>query len=230
MALSKRLQQLSERAQEINHRLAREYPDAKCPLLHGNPWELLVATVLSAQSRDERVNQVTPELFRNFPTPQALANAPIGKVEKLVQTTGFFRVKARNIKELSRQIVERFAGEVPPEMDKLTTLPGVGRKTANVVLGNCFDTPGLTTDTHFQRVNQRLGLTKNKIPEKIEQDLAALLPNKEWTHYSHRIIFHGRAVCDARKPDCERCVVKDLCDFYAKLTRAAARQRVKSKL
>lgn len=213
---------LKARAEAIADELARAYPDAECALRFGNPFELLAATILSAQCTDERVNLVTPALFARFPTPQAMASAPLEEIEELIRTTGFFRNKAKSLKGMAAQIVERFNGEVPQNMEDLRTLPGVGRKTANVVLGNCFDTPGLTVDTHMQRVNRRLGLTKAEDPEKIERDLMDLIPQSDWTMYSHRVISHGRAVCTARKPMCELCPLTEWCCYYTKFRDAQA--------
>ncbi len=203
------------RALQIGKALGAAYPDAKCALHHENAFELLVATILSAQCTDQRVNQVTAELFPKLGTPQALADAPAEDVEALVKSTGFFRQKAKSIQSASRDIVEKFDGEVPRTLDELVTLRGVARKTANVVLGNCFETPGLTIDTHMKRVNGRLRLTGNEDPVKIERDLMALIPEPEWTVYSHRVIEHGREVCDARRPLCDACVLRDLCPHPA---------------
>jgi endonuclease-3 len=207
---------LIERACEINRVLSLAHPDAHCALHHRTPFELLAATILSAQCTDERVNLVAPALFARFSNATEMAAAELDELEELVRTTGFFRNKASNLKGMAVVLVENHGGEVPRTMEELTALPGVGRKTANVVLGNCFGVPGLTIDTHMQRVTKRLGLTKNDTPEKIEQDLMRLLPPEEWTLFSHRIIFHGRRICDARKPKCDICPVAALCDYYAK--------------
>ncbi|MGE0755482.1 MAG: endonuclease III [Pirellulaceae bacterium] len=192
--------------------LNQEYADAECALRHRNPFELLVATILSAQCTDERVNIVTPTLFARFPTAEAMAEAPLETLETLIQSTGFFRNKARNIKACSAQLVARHGGEVPQQLDELVQLPGVGRKTANVVLGTAFGLPtGVVVDTHVQRVSRRLGLTEHKDPEKIERELMQLLPPQEWIDYSHRMIHHGRRVCKARRPLCEKCVFQKIC-------------------
>jgi endonuclease-3 len=201
------------RAGEIVKRLAQAYPDAACALHFTSPFQLLVATILSAQCTDKMVNQVTPELFARFPTARATAAANPAELERLIQRTGFFRQKAKSILEASRDIVDRFGGRVPGTLEELTSLRGVGRKTANVVLGNAFDVPGLTVDTHMIRVNRRLGLTAHEDPAKIERDLMALVPESEWTLYSHRVIHHGRACCDARRPQCERCPLHELCPW-----------------
>jgi endonuclease-3 len=212
------------RAEAINQVLAREYPNAKCSLDFKNPFQLLSATILSAQCTDERVNMVTPSLFKVCPTPQKMAAMPDADLEEIVKTTGFFRNKTKSLKGMAAGLLEKFGGKVPQTMDELRQLPGVGRKTANVVLGNCFNTPGLTIDTHMNRVNRRLGLSRHEDPEKIELDLMKLIPQPEWTNYSHRIIYHGRAICQARKPLCERCPVSEYCEYYQKFQRAAVRK------
>jgi endonuclease-3 len=210
------------RANEICKRLAEAYPDAACALHFHDPFQLLVATILSAQCTDKMVNQVTPALFARYPDARAMAAAEPARLEALIQRTGFFRQKAKSILAASRDIVERFGGEVPRTLVELVTLHGVGRKTANVVLGNAFDVPGLTVDTHMTRVNARLGLTSHDDPVKIERDLMELVPEREWTLYSHRVIEHGRTTCDARRPRCERCVLHDLCPFARAARRPAA--------
>jgi endonuclease-3 len=203
---------LKKRANEVDKRLARRYPDAKCSLDFTNPFELLIATILSAQSTDARVNIVTKSLFRKYPSPAAFAKADLVEMEKDVKQTGFFRNKAKAVINCSKAIVERHGGEVPRTMEELVELPGVGRKTANVVLGNAFGTPvGVVVDTHVGRVSGRLGLTQSADPVVIEQDLMALLPRKKWTGFAHRMIDHGRETCIARKPLCEECVLNDLC-------------------
>jgi endonuclease-3 len=191
--------------------LARLYPDAECALKHQGPLQLLVATILSAQCTDARVNQVTPALFARYPDAAAFAAADPRELEALIQSTGFFRTKARNIIACCKQLVERHGGQVPGTMEQLVPLPGVGRKTANVILGTAFGVPGIPVDTHVGRLSRRLGLTVHTDPVKVERDLAALLPPKEWTMFSHRLIFHGRRVCHARKPECERCTLTKLC-------------------
>jgi endonuclease-3 len=205
-----------ERAAEIHRRLTEDFPEALCALQHRNAFELLAATILSAQCTDERVNMVTPALFAEFPDAHTMAVGPLDRIEELVKTTGFFRAKAKNIIEMAKALVERHAGEVPGTLDELVQLAGVGRKTANVVLGNCFGVPGLTVDTHMQRVNQRLGLVTTADAGKIEQELMQIIPQPEWTNWSHRIILHGRATCEARKPRCEECRLADLCPSYQK--------------
>lgn len=203
---------LKARATEVNKRLEKRYPEAKCSLDFTNAFELLIATILSAQSTDVRVNLVTKSLFRKYPDPQAFASADQVEMEKAVHQTGFFRNKAKAVIACSKAIVDKHDGEVPRTMDELTALPGVGRKTANVVLGNAFNTPvGVVVDTHVNRVSGRLGLTEHADPEKIEQDLMSLLPRAKWTSFAHRLIYHGRETCIARKPQCEVCVLNNLC-------------------
>jgi endonuclease-3 len=200
-----------QRAQQIVELLAKLYPDAKCALDHQGPLQLLIATILSAQCTDVRVNMVTPALFARYPDAKAFANAEQSELESMIQSTGFFRNKAKSIVAACKAIVNEHGGEVPGTMEDLVKLPGVGRKTANVVLGNAFDTPGITVDTHVQRLSRRLGLTKEDDPEKIERDLMALIPQPEWTRFSHRMIFHGRQVCFARKPNCAGCLLAEVC-------------------
>ena len=201
-----------ERAVEIMHRLRKAYPKAKCSLDFTNPFELLIATMLSAQSTDVRVNIVTKSLFRKYPNPAAFAAASQVEMERDVKQTGFFRNKAKAVIAASKAIVEHHGGETPRTMEELTALPGVGRKTANVVLSNAFNTPvGIVVDTHVTRVSGRLGLTSNSDAEKIEQDLMELIPQKEWTAFSHRLIYHGRQICVARKPKCAECMLNDVC-------------------
>ena len=200
------------RTAEIIRRLHVDHPDAHCALDHGNAYELLVATILSAQCTDERVNMVTPALFERYPDATSLAGAKQDELELMIKSTGFFRNKAKSLLGMANAVVERHGGEVPKTMDELHELPGVGRKTANVVLGNAFGIDeGIVVDTHVRRVSQRLGLTKQEDPEKIEQDLMALVPRDEWTDFSHLLIFHGRRVCHARKPKHDECVLCELC-------------------
>ena len=199
------------RARAIARALARAYPDAGCALHHDDPWQLAVATILSAQCTDEMVNRVTPELFAAYPTPAALAEAPAARVEELIKRTGFFRQKTKSIQATARAVVERHGGRVPETMDELTELPGIGRKTANVVLGTAFGQPAIFVDTHVRRLANRLGLTTHDDPDKIERDLQALLPPREWTAFAHRLIHHGRRICVARKPRCSVCPVARWC-------------------
>ena len=200
------------RTEEIIRRLHIEHPDAHCALDHRNAYELLVATILSAQCTDERVNQVTPALFAKHPDARSLAAEEQETLELLIKPTGFFRNKAKSLLGMARAVVERHGGEVPKTMDELRDLPGVGRKTANVVLGNAFGIDeGVVVDTHVRRLSQRLGLTKHDDPEKIEQDLMELVPREEWTDFSHLLIFHGRRVCHARKPKHDQCAICELC-------------------
>jgi endonuclease III len=199
------------RARRIAGALARTYPDAACALYHRNPWELLVATILSAQCTDAMVNQVTPALFAELPTPAALAAAPARRVEELIKRTGFFRQKTKALQASAKAVVEQHAGRVPETMEELTALPGIGRKTANVVLGTAFGQPAIFVDTHVRRLANRLGLTVQDDPDKIERDLQALLPAAEWTAFAHRLIHHGRQICHARKPRCSACPLLPWC-------------------
>jgi len=200
------------RTQKILSALKRVYPDAHCELNFSSPLQLLVATILSAQCTDKRVNLVTAELFKKFKTAKDFAAAPLAEIEEAVKSTGFFRNKAKNIQACCVALVEKFGGEVPRTMDELHALAGVGRKTANVVLGNAFGVNvGVVVDTHVARLSQRLGLTKQKTPEKIERELMVLVPQKQWTRFSHWLIWHGRRRCAARKPDCADCEIKKLC-------------------
>lgn len=211
--------------------LTKEYPDACCELDFKTPYQLLVATVLSAQCTDKRVNAVTPALFAKYPTAKEMSGARISDIEKIIKSTGFFRAKARNIKALSQELMAGFGGEVPAVLDDLVTLPGVGRKTANVVLGNAFDIPGLTVDTHFGRLSRRFGWTTEEDPVKVEMDVAQLIPRKEWTHLSHRLIWHGRRICHSRKPACGACPLAKLCPSFGigERDRQLAEKLVKSK-
>jgi endonuclease-3 len=205
---------LVRRARRINRELVLVYPDAHCELDFSSPFELLIATVLSAQTTDVRVNLVTPALFAKYPTPADLAAADRADVEGIIQSTGFFRAKTQSIIGLSQALVERFDGKVPGRLVDLVTLPGVGRKTANVVLGNAFGVPGITVDTHFNRLARRFGWTTNTDADKIEADVAALIPRREWTMLSHRLIWHGRRCCHARRPACGACALARLCPSY----------------
>jgi len=200
------------RAAAIADRLAEAYPQARCSLDFASPFELLMATILSAQCTDRRVNLVTPELFRRWPTPAALAAAEPSALEAVIRSTGFFRAKARSILGCCRALVERHGGEVPRQLEPLVRLPGVGRKTANVVLGSAFGTAdGVVVDTHVGRISRRLGLTRHADAVRAERDLVAAVPRPHWIAWSHRLIEHGRAVCTARRPDCAACVLADLC-------------------
>lgn len=199
------------RARVADERLALEYPDARCELDHRDAFELLVATVLSAQSTDARINLVTPALFARYPDAAALAEADLTELEGLIHSTGFFRAKARSLVALSTALVERFDGEVPAAMRDLVALPGVGRKTANVVRSVAFGLPGLPVDTHVGRLSRRLGLTTEEDPVKVEADLGALLPRSQWGDFSLRLILHGRRVCDAKRPRCWECSVFAVC-------------------
>lgn len=203
---------LAAYAREVFSRLLRAHPDAHCELDYETPLQLLEATILSAQCTDKRVNLVTPLLFRTFPTAQSLAGAPPQKVEEIIKSTGFFRNKTKSLIGLGKALMERHDGEVPDSMAALVKLPGVGRKTANVVLGNAFmKNEGVVVDTHVARVSFRLGLTRETDPVRIEQDLMKLFPREDWALLSHLLIFHGRRICEARRPKCEICVLNDIC-------------------
>jgi endonuclease III len=205
---------LVRRARRIHRILAERYPDAHAELDFTNPLELLVATVLSAQTTDVRVNQVTKELFARYRTAADYAAADRADLERIIQPTGFFRAKSDTLVKLGAKLVEDFGGQVPRKLEQLVTLPGVGRKTANVVLGNAFGIPGITVDTHFGRLSRRFGWTVSEDPVVVEQDVAALFPKRDWTMLSHRMIFHGRRTCHARRPACGACPVASLCPSY----------------
>jgi endonuclease-3 len=202
------------RARKMYRVLSKNYPNVRCELDFNNPFQLLVATVLSAQCTDKRVNQTTPALFKKYKSIKKMASADQTDIEKLIKSTGFFRAKAKNIKGLSQKIMVDFGGEVPDKLEHLVTLPGVGRKTANVVLGHAFDTPGITVDTHFGRLSRRFGWTKETDPVKVEFAVSELIPEKEWTNLSQRMIWHGRRVCHSRKPACGACSLSKLCPSF----------------
>jgi endonuclease-3 len=201
-----------ERVAAILKGLDEAYPEVECALTHTSPWELLVATILSAQCTDVRVNMVTPELFRRFPTPQAMAKATLPQLEALIRTTGFFRNKAKSIQGAARKLISDFNGKVPETLAELITIPGAARKTANVVLGVSFKkAEGIVVDTHVYRISRRLGLAKAETAEKVEQELMEIIPRDHWIAYSHQVIHHGRQVCEARKPKCDRCNLEQIC-------------------
>jgi endonuclease-3 len=202
------------RARKMYRVLSKSYPNVRCELDFNNPFQLLVATVLSAQCTDKRVNQTTPALFKKYKSIKKMASADQKDIERLIKSTGFFRAKAKNIKGLSQKIMVDFGGEVPDKLEQLITLPGVGRKTANVVLGHAFDTPGITVDTHFGRLSRRFGWTKENDPVKVEFEVAELIPEEEWTNLSQRMIWHGRRVCHSRKPACGACSLSKLCPSF----------------
>ena len=203
-----------KRAKAIYRVLSRRYPNVRCELDFNTPYQLLVATVLSAQCTDKRVNSVTPALFERFPNPKMMVAANLRTIESIIKSTGFFRAKARNIKDLSLKILKDFGGKVPSNLDDLVTLPGVGRKTANVVLGHAFDVPGITVDTHFGRLSRRFGWTDERDPVKVEFEVAELIPQVEWTNLSQRMIRHGRRICHSRRPACGACPLAKLCPSY----------------
>lgn len=201
-----------KRARKVASLLAQTYGDAQCALHHTSAYELVVATILSAQCTDERVNMVTPALFARYPNVEALAESKQEQVEQLIKSTGFFRAKAENIRGMARKLVDEFGGELPQTVEEMTSLPGVGRKTANVVLGTWFGIPtGVVVDTHVKRITNLLGLTESSNPEIIERELAALLPKEEWINFSHRLIHHGRRICIARRPKCLECPLLKVC-------------------
>jgi endonuclease III len=210
--------------------LKRAYPEAVCALVHTNPYQLLVATILSAQCTDARVNMVTPELFRRFPDAASLASAPPAELEALIRSTGFFRAKARNLLAMAGQIVDRHDGEIPRDLDALIALAGVGRKTANVVLGTAFGiAKGIVVDTHVKRLSRRLGLSSKTSPEQIERELMAVVPRAQWVDLSHRLIHHGRRVCLARRPRCEACSLASICPKVGVVGAREARPKAKSR-
>jgi endonuclease-3 len=202
------------RARKMYRVLTKSYPNVRCELDFNSPFQLLVATVLSAQCTDKRVNQTTPTLFKKYGNVKKMAKANQKDIEVLIKSTGFFRAKAKNIKGLSQKIMIDYEGDVPDKLEELITLPGVGRKTANVVLGHAFDTPGITVDTHFGRLSRRFGWTKENDPVKVEFAVAELIPEKEWTNLSQRMIWHGRRVCHSRKPACGACSLSKLCPSF----------------
>jgi endonuclease-3 len=201
-------------ATQIYKILSKTYPNVKCELTFKTPFQLLVATVLSAQCTDKRVNMVTPNLFKKFGTPEKMAIARQTDIEKLIRSAGFYRTKAKNIKLLSNKLLTDFEGKVPKNLESLIKLPGVGRKTANVVLGHAYGIPGITADTHFGRLSRRFGWSKNQDPVKVESDVSKLIAEKEWTNLSQRLIWHGRRVCFARNPACGACVLKGICPSF----------------
>ncbi len=211
---TKRNAKEEHRIAEILRRLDREYPDAQCALHYENPFQLLVATILSAQCTDKRVNMVTPQLFTRYPTPEDMAQADEEELQKLIRSTGFFRNKAKNLVGAAQGIAAEFEGKVPQSMEKLVELPGVARKTANVVLGTGFGiTSGIVVDTHVKRLSNRLGMTTHKDPNKIEQDLMGQIPENLWIGFSHQLIHHGRQICKSRRPRCEACALANLCPY-----------------
>jgi endonuclease-3 len=207
-----------KRVREIIKILSKEIPDSKIALTFSNPLELLIATILSAQCTDIKVNQVTEDLFKKYRSVEDYAEANSTKLEEDIRPTGFYRNKAKSIQKCCQDLVKQFGGEVPKTLEELVTLPGVGRKTANVILGNAFGIPGIAVDTHVHRVSQRIGLTKKDDPVKIEFDLMEIVPKEEWTHFSNLLIWHGRRTCVARKPLCGTCPIRKLCDYGSKVT------------
>jgi endonuclease-3 len=212
--MRKSLTEKKVRAKAIYRQLTKSYPNVRCELDYNSAFQLLVATVLSAQCTDKRVNQTTPALFKKYPNPRKMAKADLKDIQRLVKSTGFFRAKAKNIKALSNKIIEDFDGDVPSNLEDLITLPGVGRKTANVVLGHAFGIPGITVDTHFGRLSRRFGWSKQSDPVKVEFEVGELIAEKEWTNLSQRMIWHGRRVCHSREPACGACPLAKLCPSY----------------
>ena len=225
--MSAKKTELTKRTSDVLRRLKVEYPQAICELTHESAFQLLAATILSAQCTDVRVNMVTPALFKSYPTAEKLSVADVHHVEQLVRSTGFYQTKAKNLVGMASQVMSRYGGEVPREIEDLVTLPGVGRKTANVLRSVVFDLPGLPVDTHVGRLSRRLGLTKQEDPVKVERELNAMLPPPEWGQFSLRLILHGRRVCDARKPKCEVCLLENLCPSSMLPTKKTAKKSVK---
>ncbi|MCX6532532.1 MAG: endonuclease III [Actinobacteria bacterium] len=225
--MSAKKTELTKRTSDVLSRLKVEYPQAICELTHESAFQLLAATILSAQCTDVRVNMVTPALFKSYPTAEKLSVADVRHVEQLVRSTGFYQTKAKNLVGMASQVMSRYGGEVPREIEDLVTLPGVGRKTANVLRSVVFDLPGLPVDTHVGRLSRRLGLTKQEDPVKVERELNAMLPPPEWGQFSLRLILHGRRVCDARKPKCEVCLLENLCPSSMLPTKKTAKKSVK---
>ena len=225
--MSAKKTELTKRTSDVLRRLKVEYPQAICELTHESAFQLLAATILSAQCTDVRVNMVTPALFKSYPTAEKLSVADVHHVEQLVRSTGFYQTKAKNLVGMASQVMSRYGGEVPREIEDLVTLPGVGRKTDNVLRSVVFDLPGLPVDTHVGRLSRRLGLTKQEDPVKVERELNAMLPPPEWGQFSLRLILHGRRVCDARKPKCEVCLLENLCPSSMLPTKKTAKKSVK---
>ena len=225
--MSAKKTELTKRTSDVLRRLKVEYPQAICELTHESAFQLLAATILAAQCTDVRVNMVTPALFKSYPTAEKLSVADVHHVEQLVRSTGFYQTKAKNLVGMASQVMSRYGGEVPREIEDLVTLPGVGRKTANVLRSVVFDLPGLPVDTHVGRLSRRLGLTKQEDPVKVERELNAMLPPPEWGQFSLRLILHGRRVCDARKPKCEVCLLENLCPSSMLPTKKTAKKSVK---
>lgn len=210
-----------KKVKEIIKILSKEIPNSKIALNYSNPFELLIATILSAQCTDVKVNQVTSNLFKKYKSPKDFVNLSLEKLEEEIRPTGFYKNKAKSIKECCKALIERFGGKVPQTLEELVTLPGVGRKTANVILGNAYGVPGIVVDTHVHRVSKRIGLTENDDPTKIEFDLMEIVPKEEWTHFSNLLIWHGRRTCIAKKPLCNNCSILKYCDYRISLNSKA---------
>jgi endonuclease-3 len=224
----KKQEDLRSRVKKIIRILSKEIPDSTIALKFSNPLELLIATILSAQCTDVKVNQVTPGLFKKYRTAKDYAGSNLETLEEEIRPTGFYRNKAKSVQKCCQELVNRFGGEIPKTLDDLVTLPGVGRKTANVILGNAFGTPGIAVDTHVHRVSQRIGLTKNDDPVKIEFDLMEIVPKEEWTHLSNLLIWHGRRTCVAKKPLCGICPIRKECDYGSKVIPLTSRPKGKA--
>jgi len=222
----KKQEDLKKRGKEIIKILSKEIPDSRIALKFSNPLELLIATILSAQCTDVKVNQVTGDLFKKYRSVKDYAESNLEKLEEEIRPTGFYRNKAKSIQKCCQELAKRFGGNIPNTLEELVTLPGVGRKTANVILGNTFGIPGIVVDTHVQRVSQRIGLTKNNDPTKIEFDLMDIVPKEEWTHFSNLFVWHGRRTCMARKPLCETCSIRKWCNYGSSLNESVTIDKI----
>lgn len=213
------IEALKRKVKKISKKLYETYPEATCSLDYQNPLQLLISTILAAQCTDERVNIVTKDLFQKYRSVEDFANANIEELEQDIKSTGFYRNKAKNIIACCNKLIREHGGQVPDNMEDLTALPGVGRKTANVILSNIYNVPGVIVDTHCKRLSNRIGLTEQEDPVKIEQDLMEIIPHKDWSKFSNNLVYHGRAICDARKPKCEMCPISEYCSYYDKYLR-----------
>ncbi len=214
MVSSEDIKKKKQKAKKIYEKLSQIYPTAHCTLNYQSPFQLLIMTIFASQCTDERVNKVCETLFQKLKTPQDFANIGQKQLETLIKPVGFYKNKAKHIIETCKKLINQFDGNVPNTMESLLQLPGVGRKTANVILGECFNTPGIIVDTHCGRLARRLGLTTSDNPERVEQDISQILPRDKWTFFSHLLVFHGRNICLARKPKCNQCIINNLCDYY----------------
>ncbi|WAM32698.1 endonuclease III [Caldicellulosiruptor naganoensis] len=203
----------------VIEKLLELYPEPKCTLEYNKPYELLIATILAAQSTDERVNKITPTLFKKYPSLEHFANADLKELEKDIKSVGFYRNKAKSIKEIAKLLIEKYNGMLPNNIEELTTLKGVGRKTANVIMANIFGVPSIIVDTHCMRLSNRIGFVNSEDPDKIEFELRKIIPQDMYTIFSNLMVYHGRAVCKARKPNCSQCIINNVCDFYKRLSK-----------